>query len=54
MPRSSRIVLAGYPHHVVQRGHNRRTVFTRPTDFERYLHSLGELKREFEVEVLAY
>jgi putative transposase len=27
MPRMGRIVLPNYPHHVVQRGHNRQVVF---------------------------
>ncbi|RYZ83639.1 MAG: transposase, partial [Proteobacteria bacterium] len=26
MPRITRIVLPGHPHHIVQRGHNRQTV----------------------------
>lgn len=27
MPRLGRVVLPNYPHHVVQRGHNRQVVF---------------------------
>ena len=27
MPRMGRVVLPNYPHHVVQRGHNRQVVF---------------------------
>ena len=27
MPRMGRIVLPNYPHHMVQRGHNRQVVF---------------------------
>ncbi len=27
MPRRGRIVVPNYPHHVVQRGHNRQVVF---------------------------
>lgn len=36
MPRIGRIVLAGYPHHVVQRGHNRQMVFAAEEDYQRY------------------
>lgn len=37
MPRIGRTVLPDYPHHIVQRGHNRQVVFAEPRDFERYL-----------------
>jgi len=40
MPRIGRMVLADYPHHVVQRGHNRQVVFAAVADFERYLNDL--------------
>jgi putative transposase len=49
-----RIVLPNYPHHVVQRGHNRQVVFAGESDFSRYLDDLRELKNEFEVHVYAY
>ena len=54
MPRSPRIVLAGYPHHVVHRGHNRRAIFKTPGDYSSYLDSLRELKGLYAVEVQAY
>jgi putative transposase len=38
MRRIGRVVLPGYPHHVVQRGHNRQAVFEpHADDFWRYL-----------------
>jgi len=37
MPRMGRIVLPNYPHHVVQRGHNRQVVFAAVEDYQRYL-----------------
>ena len=40
MPRLGRTILPDYPHHVVQRGHNRQVVFTEPGDFEWYLEIL--------------
>lgn len=54
MPRTGRIVLPGYPHHVVQRGHNRQVVFAASEDFRRYLDDLRELKDQFDVRVHAY
>ena len=54
MPRMGRIVLANYPHHIVQRGHNRQVVFAEPGDFERYLNDLRELKDAFGIKVYAY
>lgn len=40
MPRTARVVLPNYPHHIIQRGHNRQTVFAAPRDYERYLDNL--------------
>ena len=34
MPRMWRIVLPNYPHHVVQRGHNRQVVFAAEQDYQ--------------------
>lgn len=54
MPRSGRIVLANFPHHVVQRGHNREAVFVRDHDYCRYLDDLRALKDQCGVRVFAY
>jgi putative transposase len=54
MPRIARIVLPGHPHHIVQRGHNRQTVFAHEDDFARYLDDLQELKDVFDVKVFAF
>jgi putative transposase len=54
MPRMGRIVLPNYPHHVVQRGHNRQVVFAHSDDCQRYLADLKELKQAFGVKVYAY
>lgn len=54
MPRSPRVVLAAYPHHVVHRGHNRRVIFETPGDFASYLDSLDELRALYCVKVRAY
>ena len=54
MPRMGRVVLPNYPHHVVQRGHNRQVVFAEDEDFQRYLSDLYELKYIFGVKLYAY
>jgi putative transposase len=43
MPRRARITVAGVPHHVVQRGHNREATFFADEDYLAYRHSLKEL-----------
>ena len=47
-------MLAGYPHHVVQRGHNRQVVFAAQRDYTRYLDTLAEFKAVYGVKVYAY
>ena len=32
MPRVGRVVLPGYPHYIVQRGHNRQVIFAQDED----------------------
>jgi putative transposase len=54
MTRIARIVGAGYPHHIVQRGNNRERVFMHPTDYERYLSFLLKYSEEKRADVLAY
>lgn len=54
MPRTARVVLPAYPHHVVQRGHNRQAVFAASGDYEGYLATLAELKGVFGVKVYAW
>lgn len=54
MPRTSRIVLPDYPHHVIQRGHNRQAVFADAADYLYYLDSLAEFKEFFGCKVYAF
>ncbi len=54
MARLPRVTLPGYPHHVIQRGNNRQTIFASPQDHQTYLDLLTESARTFEVEVHAY
>lgn len=54
MPRIARIVGAGYPHHIVQRGNNREIVFLDRTDYEKYLFLLAKYSEEKQAGILAY
>ena len=54
MPRKQRIAIAHYPHHVVQRGHNRRAVFVTDRDRLSYLATLQEFRQELGLKVYAY
>lgn len=54
MPRQARVIVPGFPHHIVQRGHNRQPVFVERRDFEYYLANLQEWKRVYELEVFSY
>ena len=54
MPRTARIVLPGYPHHVIQRGHNRQAVFAGVDDYRYYLDNLRQWKTAFGCRIYAY
>lgn len=54
MPSAARIVVPGFPHHVVHRGHDRQPIFRRSGDYERYLATLAEFKDRYRVKVYAY
>jgi putative transposase len=54
MARIARIVGAGYPHHIVERGNNKERVFVDPMDYEKYLFFLSKYSEENEAVVLAY
>jgi putative transposase len=54
MGRPLRLLLPGYPHHVVQRGHNRNAAFVEPGDYEHYLANLAHWAEVYEVAVHAW
>jgi putative transposase len=54
MPRTSRIVIPGYPHHIVQRGHNKQTVFASDQDYLYYLENIGTWKESYGCKVYSY
>lgn len=54
MPRKARVILPSYPHHIVQRGHNRGVVFVENQDYEYYLDNLLEWKYELGLKVFSF
>lgn len=53
MKREKREVLPGLPHHVWTRGNNRRRLFSRVGDYQRYLWQISIALKEFEILVHA-
>ena len=54
MGRCPRVFIPGFPHHVVQRGHDHNAVFIDGRDYDYYLSNLIEWKTHYEVGVYAY
>lgn len=53
MPRLGRVVLPGYPHHVVQHRH-KQVVFAEEAGYLYYLSTLAEFKNLYDVRVYAF
>lgn len=54
MPRKARILVPNHPHHIVQRGHNRKVVFLSDGDYQFYLENLKEWKTKLGVKLYAW
>ena len=54
MARLPRLTLAGYPHHVIQRGNNRQLIFSSAVDRTYFLALLDESAKKFGVAIHAY
>lgn len=54
MPRAGRLVIADCPHHIVQRGHNRRPVLVTDSDRLAYLATLREISQALDLRIHAY
>jgi putative transposase len=54
MGRPPRLLLPGFAHHVVQRGHNRNAAFVEPADYEYYLANLAQWAQAYDVAVRAW
>lgn len=54
MPRIARIIAAGYPHHITQRGNNCATVFFDDEDRQTYLKLLSQYSQRYLISIWAY
>jgi putative transposase len=54
MPRISRAIAVGYPHHITQRGNYRQAVFAEAGDYSHYLHWLAQSAARCGLEIWAY
>lgn len=54
MARLPRLTVAGYPHHIIQRGNNRQAIFAVPEDYRTLLEMLDEHARKSQVALHAY
>ena len=54
MARLPRLSLAGYPHHVIQRGNNRQAIFSSAADYRFLLELIRQYARDCQVAVHAY
>ncbi len=54
MPRTARLLIPHTPHHIVQRGHNRASVFATDDDYAYYLDALQHWKLLLGVKVYAF
>ena len=54
MARQPRLSLAGYPHHIIQRGNNRQLIFMDVADRQLFLDLLEEHSRQFGVAIHSY
>src|SRR3989338_11686878 len=54
MPRLARIVGVYYPHHIIQRGNNRQTVFFKDEDRSFYIEQLKKYSSECGCKIKAY
>jgi putative transposase len=54
MARIGRVVAAGLPHHITQRGNRRQQTFFREADYEEYINLMPEWCKKCGVEIWVY
>ena len=54
MARQPRLTVPDYPHHIIQRGNNKQTIFATPADFQSMLGLLLEASRQHKVAIHSY
>lgn len=54
MARLPRLILPGYPHHIIQRGNNRQPIFASTAHYQTLLDLLQDNAKKFDVAIHAY
>jgi len=54
MPRIARVVAAGYPHHITQRGNYQQEIFSDDRDREKYISLIENENKRYGLIILAY
>ena len=54
MPRKARILVSNYPHHIVQRGHNRQVISLADEDYKFYLENLKDWKLKLGIKLYTW
>jgi len=54
MARLARVVVPGYPHHVIQRGNRRQQTFFEKGDYQAYIELMAEWCEQYGVAIWAY
>ncbi len=54
MPRTARVVVPDYPHHITQRGNYRQNIFRDDSDRKQYLVFIADYSRKYNLNILAY
>jgi putative transposase len=54
MPRTARVVVPGYPHHLILRGNNRRNLFSYPRDYRGFLFDIAGARSRYACLVHAF
>lgn len=54
MPRISRVIAPGYPHHITQRGNRRQQTFFSDDDYQTYVRLMSDWCGKHNVEIWAY
>jgi len=54
MARLARIIAPDYPHHIVQRGNRKQTVFFINSDYQKYIDIMAEKTVKYDIEIWSY
>ena len=54
MPRQPRLVIVGYPHHIILRGNNKNSIFYNDEDMSFFIKCLKESKEKIKSKIYAY